>query len=63
MIALDNGRLEEGRRNAGATHPCTRGRTESCTLRILKDAFTGAHEKEGREFSAGGAGALWITVD
>ena len=36
---------------AGASHPCTCGRTESCTLRILTDAFTGAHE-EGKKKKA-----------
>ena len=31
-------------------HPC--GRTESCTLRILADAFTGAHKEKKRERKA-----------
>ena len=29
----------------GFRSPTPRGRTESCTLRILTDALTGAHEK------------------
>ena len=29
------------------SHPCTRGRAEPCTLRILTDAFTGAHGGKG----------------
>ena len=29
--------------------PAHRGRTESCTLRILTDAFTGAHEEKREE--------------
>ncbi len=40
----------------GLRAPTPRGRTESCTLRILTDAFTGAHGKKGRVPSARGAG-------
>ena len=31
------------------SHPCTRGRAEPCTLRILADAFTGAHGEKGEK--------------
>ena len=41
----------------GLRAPTPRGRTESCTLRILTDAFTGAHGKKGRVSSARGAGS------
>ncbi len=42
----------------GLRAPTPRGRTESCTLRILTNAFTGAHGKKGRVPSQGERGAL-----
>ncbi len=46
------------------SHPCTRGRTESCTLRILTDAFTGAHGEKGEkvrsEKEVGEEGEIWM---
>jgi hypothetical protein len=38
----------------GLRAPTPRGRAESCTLRILTDAFTGAHGKKGGAPSARG---------
>ena len=41
----------------GFRSPTPRGRTESCTLRILTDALTGAHEKRSARGEEVGDGA------